>query len=90
MKGFSISFRLRELTERHVGIPFAAHSFRHSAATDIALLDPQHVGIIKSVLGHASPLSAEHYNLAFGFEAASRYQALLATLRRRDKDARAE
>lgn len=87
MKGFSISQRLRKLTERHVGVPFAAHSFRHSAATDIALLDPQHVGIIKSVLGHASPLSADYYNLASGFEAANRYQALLADLRRRDKDA---
>lgn len=85
MKGVSISLRLRTLTERHVGIPFPAHSFRHSAATDIALLDPRHVGIIKSVLGHASPLSADYYNLASGFEAASRYQTLLAELRQHDK-----
>lgn len=90
MKGFSISVRISELTEGHVGISFGAHSFRHSAATDIALLDPRHVGIIKSVLGHASPLSAEHYNLASGFEAASRYQELLADLRRRDREAPTE
>jgi len=86
MIGASISLRLRELTQRHVGVPFAAHSFRHSAATDIALLDPKHVGIVKSVLGHASPLSGDYYNLASGFEAASRYQALLADLRRNDRD----
>ena len=67
-------------------MPFAAHSFRHSAATDIALHDPKHVGIVKSVLGHASPLSADYYNLASGFDAASRYQALLVELRRKDKE----
>ncbi len=86
MIGASISLRLRELTQRHIGVPFAAHSFRHSAATDIALLDPKHVGIVKSMLGHASPLSADYYNLASGFEAASRYQALLADLRTNDRD----
>jgi integrase len=86
MIGASISLRLRELTQRHISVPFAAHSFRHSAATDIALLDPKHVGIVKSVLGHASPLSADYYNLASGFEAASRYQALLADLRKNDRD----
>jgi integrase/recombinase XerD len=67
-------------------VPFAAHSFRHSAATDIALLDPKHVGILKSILGHASPLFADCYNLVSGFEAASRCQALLADMRKNDRD----
>lgn len=87
MLGATISKRMRELTAQHVGVPLAAHAFRHSAATDIAIHDPQHVGIIKSVLGHASPLSAVHYNLAATSVSARRYQDLMADLRAHDSTA---
>ena len=85
MKGEALSVRVRELTRKHLGIPLALHSFRHSVATDIALLVPENVGIIKSVLGHSSPLSAQHYNLASGFDAANKYQAMLDNLRKQDR-----
>ena len=86
MKAEGLSVRVRELTRKHLGVPLALHSFRHSVATDIALLVPENVGIIKSVLGHSSPLSAQHYNLASGFDAATKYQTLLDELRKQDRE----
>jgi integrase len=85
MKGASISARVRDLIRAHTGVPLSLHSFRHSAATDIALHDPKHAGIIKSVLGQASPLSAKHYDLASAFDAAIRYQAMLSDQLKEDK-----
>lgn len=85
LQGDSISNRVRELTRQHLGLPLSLHAFRHSVATDIALLAPMSAGITKSVLGHASPHSARYYNLASSSDAANTYQALLARIREQDR-----
>ena len=86
MKGVSISVRLREVLRDAIGVPLPLHSFRHSVTTDIALHDPKHVGIVKSLLGHSSPLSARYYDLASNFEASVRFQTLMAKLIGADSD----
>ena len=64
------------------GSPVNPHSFRHAAATSIAVEDPEHVGIIVRILGHSSLRTAElHYNMATSIEAARRYQKHIARLR---------
>jgi integrase/recombinase XerD len=51
------------------------HSFRPAAATSIAIEDSEHVGIVTTILGHASFKTAErYYNKATALEAARRYQ----------------
>ena len=85
MASDSISLRVSRHLRQHFGVSLTLHSFRHSVATDIALLDPKHVGITKSVLGHASPLTAKYYNLASGFEAAATYQTVLEGMRFKDR-----
>jgi len=68
------------------GRPVNPHSFRHAAATSIAIEDPEHVGIVMRVLGHSSFRTAEkHYNKATSVEAARRYQKLIANLRSRSQ-----
>lgn len=56
---------LAVLTRRVFGQALRPHSFRHIAATSIATYAPEHVGIIKDILGHATLRMAEqHYNRA--------------------------
>jgi integrase len=65
------------------GQPVNPHSFRHAAATSIAIEDPAHVGIVVRILGHSSLRTAEkYYNKATSIEAARRYQKSIADLRR--------
>jgi integrase len=57
--------------------------FRRAAATSTAYADPEHVGIVTPILGHASFSTAElYYNKATSIEAARRYQKHIAKLRR--------
>ena len=45
-----ITHRISALTKRHLGRMISPHLFRDCVATDIAVHDPTHVGITKSVL----------------------------------------
>lgn len=54
----NITIRITQITKRHLGRAVSPHLFRDCAATDIAIHDPQHIGITKDVLGHATLASA--------------------------------
>ena len=66
------------LTRRRLGVAVNPHLFRHCAATSIAIEDPKHVMIIKSVLAHRSLATGEkYYNQAGSIEANRRHQGVL-------------
>jgi len=78
-----ITHRMIILTRRHLGRVISPHMFRDCAATDIAIFDPEHIGIVKTVLSHASHVTGEkHYNLATMLTASSRHQDVIARLRK--------
>lgn len=78
-----MSHRICERTRKRFGHTVNPHLFRDCAATSIAVEDPQHVGIIPVILGHARPETGERsYNQAGGLEAGRRHQAVLEHLRR--------
>ncbi|MFL6690423.1 MAG: tyrosine-type recombinase/integrase [Alphaproteobacteria bacterium] len=75
--------RIMKLTKERLGRAINPHAFRHAAATSIAFADPEHVQIIKTILGHGSlATSAEYYDLAQAAEASRRYNEHLDALRR--------
>ena len=75
--------RITKVTKRRFGVAINPHLFRHCAATTIAIEDPQHVSIAKSLLGHSSLATTEaHYNQARALEAGRVYHAHIRELRR--------
>jgi integrase/recombinase XerC len=82
MDGEEIAQRIGKLTERHLGRRISPHLFRDCVATDIAIHDPAHVGITKSVLFHATlATSQKYYNQAGSFHAVRRQRDVVAHLR---------
>ena len=76
--------RIVELTEKRFGQSVNPHLFRDCAATSIATMDPEHVRITMTVLGHTKLATSErYYNHARSFEAARLHQANIMALRRR-------
>ena len=76
--------KIRVITRREFGVEVNLHLFRDCQATFMALDDPEHVGVIPSILGHNDPHTAERfYNQAGTVEAARRYQQGIQGLRRR-------
>jgi len=62
------------------------HSFPRSAATSIAVENPEHVHIVRGVLGHTTMQSSErHYIHARTLAASRRYQQRILELRRRSR-----
>ncbi len=59
MKGGRISTRICQRTEERFSRPITPHLFRDAAATSIAELDPEHVEMIRVILGHASLATSE-------------------------------
>lgn len=87
MSGDSFTSGLALLTGRVFGITLRPHAFRHIAATSIATFAPEHVGIIRDILGHATLRMAEqHYNRATAVEASRKLQDVLRELRSRNKN----
>lgn len=81
LSGVDLSTRIANLTEKHLGRRCSPHLFRDAAATAIAVNAPEHVGITKSVLGHATLASSQnHYNQAQSFAAIDLYGATLDKL----------
>lgn len=73
---------LPKIKARHLGIALRPHAFRHIAATSIAEQDPEHVGVIRDILGHATLQMAEkHYNRAAGVSACNSHQVLIRNLK---------
>lgn len=56
-----IQENIKERTEAAFGHAINPHLFRDCAATSIAIQDPEHVQIIKSILGHSSLETGERY-----------------------------
>ncbi|MCG7522770.1 site-specific integrase [Ruegeria sp. Ofav3-42] len=75
-----LSRELPKVATRLLGVELRTHKFRHLAATTIAETDPEHVNIIRDILGHATlDMSQKHYNRATGLSACSDYQSMLQT-----------
>jgi integrase/recombinase XerD len=55
--------------------------FRDSAATSIAIDDPEHIGIASCLLGNSSATTEKYYNQARAVEAARTMQNTLLALR---------
>jgi len=93
MTEIAIYFRIMKLTQAKFGHAVSPHLFRDSAATSIAINDPEHVLITRSILGHRTLRTSErHYNHAQSREALRRYQKRVLELRKqshaRDLDKR--
>lgn len=82
MDGEEIAQRIGNVTKVGLGRRISPHLFRDCVATDIAIHDPAHVGITKSILGHATlATSQKYYNQAGSFQAARRQRDVIANLR---------
>ena len=77
-----ITQRIGAVTERHLGRRMWPHLFRDCLATDVAIHDSEHVGIVKEVLGHARFATTEkYYNQAGSFHVSKRQQGVVARWR---------
>ena len=76
------------LTRAKFGHAVNPHLFRDCAATSVATEDPEHVNVIKPLLGHSSLQSSEkHYIYAQSLAASRRFQEFVLALRRQGRDA---
>ena len=81
--GDTLARYLPIVTERHLGVALRSHAFRHIAATSIAEADPEHVNIIRDILGHATlDMSQKHYNRATGLKSCDELQSLIQGISR--------
>lgn len=72
-----LSRQLPKDTKRILGLELRPHAFRHIAATSIAEIDPEHVNIIRDILGHSTlETSQKHYNRVQGIKACNDWQDL--------------
>jgi site-specific recombinase XerD len=84
MTEMAFYFRIREATRAKFGHEINPHLFRDSAATSIAVEDPESVHITRNILGHGTLRTSEqHYNHAQSLEASRRYQRRILELRSR-------
>jgi hypothetical protein len=91
MTEIAIYFRIMKLTEKKFGHIVNPHLFRDSAATSIAIEDPEHVRYTMAVLGHGSLTASEkHYNQAGSLEASRRLQRHVLELRQGFRDTAAQ
>src|SRR5258705_4229657 len=82
MKDNSVYCRVTACTKRLIGSTINPHLFRDCAATTIAELAPEDIGIISRILGHANLSTAElYYNQASMIIAGKRYHEALEELR---------
>lgn len=78
-----LSRELPKITARHLGVELRPHAFRSIAATSIAETDPEHVNIIRDLLGHATLDMAErHYNRATGVSSCNGLQSIVEDIQR--------
>jgi integrase len=80
--GSQIRVRIERQTLKRFGAPINPHLFRDIAATSIATEVPYDVGIIQTVLGHASQgTGARYYNQARSLSASRAHQNVLERFR---------
>lgn len=77
-----LSRELPKVVYKHLKVAMRPHAFRHVAATSIAETDPEHVGIIKDILGHATlDMAEKHYNRATGISSCNALQSIVEDIR---------
>jgi integrase/recombinase XerC len=82
MDGEEIAQRIGNVTKAGLGRRISPHLFRDCVATEIAIHDPEHIGIVKAILGHTTLATSEkYYNQASSFHATSRQRNVVARLR---------
>ncbi len=57
----AISHEIGKVTDAVFGRRICTHEFRHATGSSIAKEDPEHVGIVPNVLGHADYRTSESY-----------------------------
>jgi integrase len=78
----SIYTKICAATEEELGIRLTPHLFRDALATGVATDDPERVGMVPQLLGHADPRTAErHYIHAKAIAASRRYNGIVAPIR---------
>ena len=71
------------VVKRQFGVAKRPDAFRPVAATPIAETDPEHVNIIKDILGHATLAMAEkHYNRATGISSYNGLRSIVEDIRK--------
>jgi integrase len=75
------------MVRRHIkdrfGKAMCLHDFRRSAATFLAIEEPDKIGLIPGILHHTSPdVGDRHYNLARSTEASRRHSSIITHLRK--------
>jgi integrase/recombinase XerD len=74
--------RISAVTKRELGRDLNPHLFRKICSTELAIRDPEHVGIAQPLLGHADYGTTQRaYNLARALDAAGRHQAVVQSIR---------
>lgn len=78
-----ISADIENTTTQHLGQRLHPHAFRYAAASSIAESDPEHVGIIKDILGHTTMNTAyKYYNRATGISSCNALQSIVEDIRK--------
>jgi integrase/recombinase XerD len=73
------------ITQHELGRALNPHLFRKIIPTELAIRDPEHVGIAQPLLGHAHYRTTQQaYNLSRAIDAARRHNALIESLRAGD------
>jgi integrase len=87
MSGDAIYDTITKWTAARLGCRLSPHRFRTCGATTIATEDPEHVHMIKDILGHATLRTAEdYYIVANSLKALHGHQARLQKLRNTPPD----
>jgi integrase/recombinase XerD len=77
-----IGERISAVTKRELGRAFNVHLFRKLIPTELAIRDPEHVGIAQPLLGHADYRTTQRaYNLGRALDAARRHHAVVQSIR---------
>jgi integrase/recombinase XerD len=74
--------RISAVTKRELGRDLNPHLFRKICPTELAIRDPEHVGIAQPLLGHADyRMTQQFYNLGRALDAAKRHHRVVEAIR---------
>jgi integrase len=74
--------RITAVTRRELGKPVNPHLFRKVIPTELAIHDPEHVGVAQALLGHADYSTTQRaYNMARSIDAGRKHQQVLRSIR---------
>lgn len=77
------SRELPKVTKRYLGVALRPHAFRHIVATSVAESDPEHINIVRDLLGHSTlDMAEKHYNRATGISSCNALQSIVEDIRK--------